>query len=345
MIDTMLAQPYTPSMARSRLITATDSLESNFRVFSQLPTELRLMIWSLCLPGPRIISIRCDPRPVTQGALHQQEEDLSHGRQLVQCRSPTPVPATLHVCRESRSEALRRYKLLFGMGGEPGTIYFNPLSDALYFGTRDGFSASAANLSAFMAMISPSDRAVVRHIAVNEALISSGRRRDRASVTPAPQQLTERLICEVRARFRNLRRLTFVCSDRNPIYSSDSVFVDPPQRNRFIERQIKAAVDSIVSRYPSFAPPPWRVRAIAAEPNLPVYNQGILGYRGRRSSLLRPYLGARRFWSSRQCACNSCGYSRPGYRLPCTKPTPYSPLQGHVTCGQRVLADTGPNNK
>ncbi|KAJ8124784.1 hypothetical protein O1611_g8855 [Lasiodiplodia mahajangana] len=83
---------------------------------------------------------------------------------MLQCRSPAPVPTTLHVNQESRYEALRRYKLLFGIGGQPGQIFFDPLSDALYFGSRGG-----EDLITFMAVVSLPDKAMVRHIAVNEA--------------------------------------------------------------------------------------------------------------------------------------------------------------------------------
>ncbi|KAI0118620.1 hypothetical protein GGR51DRAFT_127062 [Nemania sp. FL0031] len=336
----MSAQPYTLGMARQRPPTAPDSSEPSFHLFSQLPPELRLMIWSFTLPGPRIISLRCEPRPATQGGSYEPEGPL-HGKPMLQCRSPAPVPTTLHVCGESRYEALRRYKLLFGIGGAPGTIYFDPLSDALYFGSR-----GREDLTTFMAVVSPPDKAMVRHIAVNEALISGRHWLNRPPVTPSPQQVTERLICQVRARFRNLRRLTFVCLDRNPLYSSDAVFVEAPQRNRFIERQIKGAIDGILSRYPSFAPPSCRVGAIAAAPSPPTYKQGIgiLGCRGRRSSFVRSYPRLRRYWSSQQCACNNCGYSRLDFRLPCTKPTPYPPLQGHALYNKVILEGSESND-
>ncbi|KAI0875072.1 hypothetical protein GGS24DRAFT_309246 [Hypoxylon argillaceum] len=331
---------------------AVDSFEPDFHVFPQLPAELRLMIWSLSLPGPRIVSIRCGPRPAAHGATPS-----------IQCRSPTPVPAALHACRESRAEAQRRYKLLFGMGGpDPATIYFDPLRDALYFGARDGFAGSAANLDTFMALASPADKAAVRHVALSEVLLlsSSGRRHHRlnrespptATATTTAQAepervVVERLVCEVRARFRGLRQLTLVSGgDRNPVYSADAVFVEPPQRNRLVERRVGDAVAAVAARYPSFAAPSWHVRAIAAAPGREAYTQGVLGYRGRRAAFFRSPLRAasrKRLWSSRQCACNGCGRSRTDFRLSCTKSRPYPLMQGHAMHNRVVMAGTESN--
>ncbi|KAI3337611.1 hypothetical protein HD806DRAFT_44544 [Xylariaceae sp. AK1471] len=299
-------------MARRRQVVVTDSFGPRFYLFSQLPPELRLILWSFSLPESRIVTIRCGARwvPGFQGHLNDG--------QSIQCSSPSPVPTNLHVCRESRFEALGRYKLLFGLMGQPGTIYFDPLRDTLYFGARDGFASSEAHLNTFMAMISPSDRAFVRHIAVNEIIIRSRDSFDRR-IAPTPQQITERLVCEIRARFRNLEQLTFVYNDRNPIYSSDSIFVELDPNNRLFEGRIKNAIEAIMDRYPSFNPPSWKVKAIATGAAGPIYDQGVLGYKGRRSYFFRPYLGAKRFWSSRQCACTCCGYSRQEFRLPSAK--------------------------
>lgn len=129
--------------------------------FRQLPPELRLVIWNLTQPNARIVTIRCGPTSPTHGRASQS----------IQCTSPTPVPVTLHVCRESRIEAQGRYKLLFGLLGNPGTIYLDPSRDTLYFGVRDGFAHSEAHLHTFMGMISAPDRARVRHLAVNNELL------------------------------------------------------------------------------------------------------------------------------------------------------------------------------
>ncbi|KAI0166621.1 hypothetical protein GGR57DRAFT_31899 [Xylariaceae sp. FL1272] len=300
---------------------ATDIFESSFHFFSLLPTELRLEIWSLNLPETRIVTVRCEPRPtprldpnpetVGRNDRGTREVYLMSDDQSIDCTSPCSIPTNLHACHESRIEALRHYKLLFGVAGQPGKIYFNPLKDALYFGVRDGFAAGQAHLDAFMTMITPSDRSLVQHVAINEELSRNGSPFDRRNFF-IPRGGTEKLVgCQMQARFRNLKQLTFVCNDSNPIYSSDATFVEPYQKNRLVERQVQTAVQTIRERYPRFATPSWSIRAIAAEPNPPKYDQRVLGYRGPRSRLFGPPCshGNGRARASWQCACNGCGDS------------------------------------
>jgi len=46
------------------------------------------------------------------------------------------VPAVLHTCSESRAVGLKRYFLSFGTKNHPPKIYFNPVDDIVYFGSR-----------------------------------------------------------------------------------------------------------------------------------------------------------------------------------------------------------------
>ncbi|KAI0400377.1 hypothetical protein F4802DRAFT_620165 [Xylaria palmicola] len=303
-------------MESYRYSAAVDSFKPSFHLFTELPAELRLVIWALSLPESRIVTIRCDPGPAaTQpddggtgaGGQGQGQGQGQDARPPLRCRSPAPVPAALQACRESRAEALRRYRLLFG------AIYLDPERDALYFGARDGGPAGArANLAAFVALTSAADRAAVRLVAVNEALLRDHhhhhhhhhhhRRSEGATPTPTPmpmpavppQQVTEGVVGALRTRFGGLRRLALVCGDRNPVYSPDAVLVEPARRNRLIEGWVEAALGALAARNPSFVPPDWDVRAIAAGPRpiLPGQEgqgQGeILCYRGARPSFLEP---------------------------------------------------------
>jgi hypothetical protein len=65
--------------------------------FSTLPTELRLIIWNLARPDPRIVRIR--------------KSNRSSGTY-----SRAAIPNLLHVCQESRQVALEWYQLSFGSG-------------------------------------------------------------------------------------------------------------------------------------------------------------------------------------------------------------------------------------
>jgi hypothetical protein len=100
-------------MARARLSQAVAELSpsrgkvpkpiTKFTIFSELPTELRIIIWKLTM-APRTIAVKI--REI--GSLESIEWPL------VDMYSPTPVPTALQVCRESRLEALYTYQLSFG---------------------------------------------------------------------------------------------------------------------------------------------------------------------------------------------------------------------------------------
>lgn len=77
--------------------------ESNFHQFPALPTELRLKIWAIALSTRRTITILCDRPAFKRGEIRQ-----AHG-----FKSNLPTPVLLHVCRESRAEALNVYKPYF----------------------------------------------------------------------------------------------------------------------------------------------------------------------------------------------------------------------------------------
>lgn len=75
---------------------------TTFTCFGMLPAELRVRVWKLTYPGPRIIQLYRrydDPR------------DKSGGFKF---SAWTPLPIALHVNAESRTEALRTYTLCFG---------------------------------------------------------------------------------------------------------------------------------------------------------------------------------------------------------------------------------------
>lgn len=85
----------------------------SFHSFSLLPAEIRLDIWRYSCYQPRVVEVYYD-----------SERD--------RCATTTPQPATLYVCSESRSEALRVYTPLFGTITHEPVIYFNAQLDTLY---------------------------------------------------------------------------------------------------------------------------------------------------------------------------------------------------------------------
>jgi hypothetical protein len=60
----------------------------------------------------------------------EEEEPGEPSVSFLRCRSMHQVPAALHVCRDSRQEALKQYTPSFGCGSD-SEIYFNFATDTL----------------------------------------------------------------------------------------------------------------------------------------------------------------------------------------------------------------------
>ncbi|KAI1457614.1 hypothetical protein F4805DRAFT_457530 [Annulohypoxylon moriforme] len=249
-----------------------------FHSFAKLPIELRFKIWAYNLPGPRIVEIKCSTEPA--GKYQSRQGDC----RTVVCTSTSPIPTNLHVCRESRREALKRYRLLFGPSPQLSRIFFDPWEDTLYFGPRRGIATAETLFHTFVSLVRREDLDQVRRVAISEGLISytSSHQRGRANKLTFKQTL-----CQAHRYFINIEHLTFVSDDRNPVYSSDAVFVEPKVRNRILERRIQEAINVVEGQQPEFKLPLCNVRDIAAEPNRPMYNQSILGYNGKRATFFR----------------------------------------------------------
>jgi hypothetical protein len=101
-----------------------------FPQFPLLPAELRYQIWALSLPGPRVIEIRNH----TGGFAA-----LNKTKRPYLVNSICRVPALLHICHESREEALKHYDLAFGMGRLPPKISVDFSKDITYFGPKSDF--------------------------------------------------------------------------------------------------------------------------------------------------------------------------------------------------------------
>ncbi|PSS03858.1 hypothetical protein BD289DRAFT_449290 [Coniella lustricola] len=236
------------------LVNHPDEMEKQrtFHPFPRLPAELRWKIWSYNLPGPRIVSIRCgsdvaaispppDGRPVPLCS-------ASHpGSPSPSCTSPAPIPINLHVCHEARREALRRYRPCFGIARGSGRIYFDSNQDTLYFGPRDGFMASEAQLRTVLSLCDPAELARVTRIAVNDGLFwiydspVTGRSRGTAQSALANSLLVDVLYL-LRARLPGLKELVFVPRDENPLYSGDCCLVEPAIIQSLLARQVREAM-------------------------------------------------------------------------------------------------------
>jgi len=103
---------------------------SEFALFSTLPTEIRLRIWSLSFLIRRLIVIRTKGCPgKTEYLSTRNGIEVSNTSWAIKCSAP---PA-LSVCRESRREALTTYTFRFDLvASGPQVVYFNPFLDTVY---------------------------------------------------------------------------------------------------------------------------------------------------------------------------------------------------------------------
>ena len=137
---------------------------SSFALFSLLPTELRLKIWNLNLPGPRIVPIHYTYTS------SDSTTPTPHDGFMVGCTSIAQIPANLHTNHESRREALRSYELSFKLQYSQAKAFFNPTIDVLYFGPKNGHLDSFKNFYTAGTMMAHSDRSKVTRFAVHEDL-------------------------------------------------------------------------------------------------------------------------------------------------------------------------------
>jgi hypothetical protein len=104
---------------------ATDlqiSSDSQFSLFPMLPVELRLKIWKMALPGPRIVEVYLGF--VT---------DLETGRSTNLLRVNAPPPTLMHVSFESRKVALEKYWLRLGNETVSGNnLRVDPQEDTIF---------------------------------------------------------------------------------------------------------------------------------------------------------------------------------------------------------------------
>ncbi|RSL96364.1 hypothetical protein CDV31_013504 [Fusarium ambrosium] len=89
--------------------------------FMKLPPEIRCMIWSLTLPSARVITIRMEIRDSFLFSV--------------------PIPPAMHICQESRREALKTLTLFAPAASSGfGPIYLDPKHDILYLDMHDRFA-------------------------------------------------------------------------------------------------------------------------------------------------------------------------------------------------------------
>jgi hypothetical protein len=125
---------------------------TSFPQFIRLSPEIRLMIWKLHMPGPRIITI-------TEGCRGFDQEDMSKDIDLSLWNGSTrqsstryhnphndravlyfeiplviqTIPTLFHICHETRAEAKKIWSFHYHRHSQRPQVIINPSRDTLYF--------------------------------------------------------------------------------------------------------------------------------------------------------------------------------------------------------------------
>jgi hypothetical protein len=108
-----------------------------FTLFTKLPSELRIKIWTACFPEPRVVSVR-------------------YNRTARQYTSKTAPPALLHVCSESRTLFLSTYIKFILSPKYESAVFVDFARDSIFFDNLD--CSPEGDLSLDLAKSPHSDR-------------------------------------------------------------------------------------------------------------------------------------------------------------------------------------------
>ena len=144
-----------------RLFARSHPHSNTFEKFPHLPCELRLRIWELSLPGPRIVEVR-----------HFRYNNYKNTYCFTSVCSP---PIQLRICSESRKMALKHYKFCDDRGV---CLFLDPHIDTLYFGAT---WTNRGDLFNFINNAKQKDLELLENLAVNEVNLPNWRHRP---VTP-----------------------------------------------------------------------------------------------------------------------------------------------------------------
>lgn len=136
----------------------------DFTLFPRLPAEIRLRIWEMTWPSPRVVEHACRDNPeqpvsdsgsdseaeedlsgshdpaefdylrLSGGLSHWLREDFSSRDETVNPLERCADPVALHVCAESRVHTLHRYTRMHHPQIETSAFYIDPRSDFLWLG-------------------------------------------------------------------------------------------------------------------------------------------------------------------------------------------------------------------
>jgi len=98
-------------------------------LFPKLPSELQIQIWEAALPEePRLVALWLKIWQTNSSTGYP--EDSAEDRRKFLCKNPPPT--LLHVCRQSREVALKKFSLQIKTPIQKCPIYIDPKEDTVY---------------------------------------------------------------------------------------------------------------------------------------------------------------------------------------------------------------------
>jgi hypothetical protein len=159
----------------------------------------------------------------------------------------------MHVCTESRTEAFKSFRFAFGFARVPGHIIFNPDSDVLFFGPREGYMAADAQFHTFMSMCDPSQLALVRRVAISDSLFWV----DGTYNSMTAASLTSEVIKQLVSRMPALEHVMFVPREKDEA-------TEPLLTEERMTRQVQMAMHTVCRQHSDWRSPPWTIVSLQA---------------------------------------------------------------------------------
>jgi 2EXR family len=233
---------------------------NSFTLFPELPLELRLSVWRQAYPRPRIVMVKYQFKVMPEILRADEEEfwgaEENTARIVRWIRPSAEIPLVLHVCQESRQEALMTFEA--GLEVRPGgpQTYWDPMLDTVFLIKQSGRDSGST--------LRPLDelpvgaRVRIWHLAVDL---------NATTISYTDEEVKDQLLPLV--GFTSLRSLTLVVDPLRPFeFQSRVIFREPldvpimqllAARPTAIEQRFENILEGIRARSLDWKPPTVRV--------------------------------------------------------------------------------------
>jgi hypothetical protein len=235
----------------------------SFQLFPKLPLELRLKIWRYACPRPRVVMVKYhfkvlpEPIPDPEQEFWGVDENVSH---IVHWIGPSvEIPLILHVCRESRLEALSIYEAGLEICPDGHQTYWNPKLDTVFL-IKESSRRSSSTLRP-LDEVPVRARVRIQHLAIDLNV---------STISYTDGAVKEQLLPLI--DFTSLRSLTLVIDPILPDESKSRVIFREPMdvpihqflntRPTAIEQRFENILEAIKKENPGWEPP--KVRAMVS---------------------------------------------------------------------------------